>query len=113
MAEHRLAEGQVEREEWLRRPRLVEALALDTFVDDLLRTVQREVVERQGSQNDQQDGHLLAPAVTPDIFKDVRFHASSSRAAAAAPDYIGRASCRERVCQTVKISVDAVSFKKK
>src|SRR3546814_2162247 len=94
MAEHRLAEGQVEREEWLRRPRLVEALALDTFVDDLLRKVQREVVERQGSQNDQQDGHLLAPAVTPDIFKDVRFHASSSRAAAAAPDSGGcRAPC--------------------
>src|SRR3546814_6857106 len=50
-----LFRSQVEREEWLRRPRLVEALALDTFVDDLLRKVQREVVERQGSQNDQQD----------------------------------------------------------
>src|SRR3546814_18277437 len=29
MAEHRLAEGQVEREKWVRRPRLGEALAME------------------------------------------------------------------------------------
>src|SRR3546814_4826199 len=58
MAEHRLAEGQVEREEWLRRPRLVEALALDTFVDDLLRKVQRE--DRKSTRlNSVTNAHLV------------------------------------------------------
>src|SRR3546814_13296765 len=47
-----------------------------------------------------------------------RLHPHRARAALFGPDggdvrEIGRASCRERVCQYVKISVVAVSFKKK
>src|SRR3546814_5436446 len=77
LAEDRIGERQVERQERLGRPRLVEALPLDALVDDLFRQVQGEVVEGQRSQHEQQDGDLLGPAVSPDVLEDIRFHASS------------------------------------
>src|SRR3546814_20870426 len=94
LAEDRIGERQVERQERLGRPRLVEALPLDALVDDLFRQVQGEVVEGQRSQHEQQDGDLLGPAVSPD-------------------GQIGRTSWRERVCQYVLTSVVAVYIKKK
>src|SRR3546814_19420807 len=57
-----------------------------------------------------QRGH---PAGEADIAVAVHGFVGEDNREAKAPYQIGRASCRERVCQYVSISVFAVSFKKK
>src|SRR3546814_20343269 len=55
----------------------------------------------------------LDPAAAADLGAGADHHARADLAALANDREIGRASCRERVCQYVSISVVAVSLKKK
>ena len=61
------------------------ALALDRPVDDALREVEREKVERQRDEDDEQQPDLLALRVTPRIAKDACVHGVRSGSAQADP----------------------------
>ena len=75
LAGQRLAEGQANDADRIGAFRRLEAVALNALVDDLLRQVEREEIERQGTGNPGQKYQLLAAAVPPYIFEDVAFHA--------------------------------------
>src|SRR5690242_18185362 len=52
-----------------------EGVALDRLVDDLFRQVEGDEIEDIGTQDDGQNDALVSPAITPDIAKQVLFHA--------------------------------------
>src|SRR3546814_16073300 len=64
----------------------------------------------------EQPGHDREAGTAEDFpaeCRDGRHRARTERAGAGEQAQIGRASCRERVCQYVEVSVVAVSLKKK
>jgi hypothetical protein len=74
LAGQHLAERQVDGQERLDRARTEITVAHDSQVDDALRHVEGDEIERHRQEHQQQDRDLLPLRVAPDIFEDVRFH---------------------------------------